>query len=474
MSALIKSTFIDILIFYSRIFRKTIRTFVPNSCYIMIMSTNSLYIMFLFYGLSFFILGFVSLFLRSGKYTSDTLLRNLLYLGIFGILHGLAEWAVLYQHIAQISGGRFLPSHFIIILNGISFLYLAIFSLRLNEIKLFPILIGWAIILTTGLIIDSPFPNDSIVRWLLGCPASFLSGVGLIIEGRRFRKSGKFKIGNPLIFLAISFCLYGIAVGIVFPQSNADGEPFRPEVIRLFLTIFSSLSITLIGIRIRSSEQKLLWGLKKDEVIFRERMRLGRDLHDRVLQKLFAAGLTMDRCLETKEKSTEDVIMARRMISESSKSIRQFLHSIQDHPVKIRDFLSLVEDECSRMSRNMKVEIKLDMKGFYPVLLESDNYWLKNSDDVLAILEEAINNAIRHSGEKVIYVFLEYKENLIMEISDRGCGYDTEKAGMGNGLKFMSNRARSIGAELTTTSSSDGTKIQLIQSLDFKTQQEGT
>ena len=123
------------------------------------MNTGSLFVMYLFYGLSFINLGFASLFLRSGKYTSDTLLKNLFYLGMFGILHGLSEWIILFRLTISPISVDLLLSHIILSLNGVSFLFLANFGLLLNRVKRIPTLIVWLVILITGIISGYIFKN---------------------------------------------------------------------------------------------------------------------------------------------------------------------------------------------------------------------------------------------------------------------------------------------------------------------------
>jgi len=444
--------------------------------YVIPMNAGSLFFMYLFYGLSFILLGFVSLFLRSGKYTSDILLKNLFYLGLFGFFHGLSEWTILFKLTTSPFAGDLLLNHIILFLNTISFLCLAYFGLLVNRMRRLPIITGWTGILIIGVVIGLIY-NDieafnlsqyHTVRWLLGSPAALLSGIGLYREGQRYRKSGKFHIGKLIILLAIILSLYAIAVGTVFPFPYPVSEFVSPELIRTFLAIASSLIIVLIGFRIRNTEQERLWVLKKDEVIYREQMRMGRELHDRVLQKLFAAGLTMDRCIEKNSENQEDVFIARNLLSESSRAIRQFLHSIKDHPVKVRDFLSLVEEDCSRMSRSLAVDIHVEIKGFNLDLQEFENCYLDNGDDLRAILEEAVSNSVRHSGSLnlIVCITLEDdkksgKKNLVLNISDKGCGFDPEEVEKGNGLRSMTNRSLIIGADFKIDSGEEGTRINL-------------
>lgn len=161
--------------------------------------------------------------------------------------------------------------------------------------------------------------------------------------------------------------------------------------------------------------------------------------------------------METGEKNEEDVRIARNLLSESSSSIRQFLDAIRNHPLDLQDFLSLAEDDCAMMSRSMDVDIHLDLHGFGPI--EHGMYVLEQGDDLLAILEEAIVNTVRHSGQKSAKVRLGLGEHFEMEIRDKGRGFDLETTPSGNGLQSITTRALSIGADYSISSDMNGTRV---------------
>jgi signal transduction histidine kinase len=79
------------------------------------------------------------------------------------------------------------------------------------------------------------------------------------------------------------------------------------------------------------------------------------------------------------------------------------------------------------------------------------------------IAQEAINNAVKHSGARQIIVTLDFsKENKVLRIEDDGCGFDPEvKHGPSSGLQLMPYRAAMIGGTLSITSQpSAGTKVE--------------
>jgi signal transduction histidine kinase len=81
---------------------------------------------------------------------------------------------------------------------------------------------------------------------------------------------------------------------------------------------------------------------------------------------------------------------------------------------------------------------------------------------LLRILQEALSNAIRHSGGSRLEVRLTRSEaHLLLEVADNGRGMPAHSDSHGHGMQNMKDRARRIGGELTISSSALGTTLSL-------------
>jgi signal transduction histidine kinase len=77
------------------------------------------------------------------------------------------------------------------------------------------------------------------------------------------------------------------------------------------------------------------------------------------------------------------------------------------------------------------------------------------------IFKEGINNAIKHSGCKKIFLEASLNKDVVeMILRDDGLGFNTGEQGTGNGIMNMTNRAKTIGSDLSINSSREGTTIR--------------
>jgi signal transduction histidine kinase len=89
---------------------------------------------------------------------------------------------------------------------------------------------------------------------------------------------------------------------------------------------------------------------------------------------------------------------------------------------------------------------------------------LDEQEQLYQIAQEALNNALRHSGAKTVWVSLEsYRNQLSMIVSDNGKGFDPNIISYGMGIKNMRERAKEIGASIDFQSSpGEGVTVEVI------------
>lgn len=193
------------------------------------------------------------------------------------------------------------------------------------------------------------------------------------------------------------------------------------------------------------------------------RERLGRDLHDGIIQSIYAIGLKLEACAHT---LTTDPSASRRLLNEVRQDMNSAIRQVREcirgsdagemSPAELRGALrslalSLGEPHSSR--------IRIEMDADLEKLLRP-----REATQLLRIAGEAMTNCVRHASASSMQVSLSREQERIrLMIEDDGRGFDPLAEGRnGFGLRNMAARAREIGARFDLFSRrGEGTRIVL-------------
>jgi two-component system sensor histidine kinase DevS len=199
--------------------------------------------------------------------------------------------------------------------------------------------------------------------------------------------------------------------------------------------------------------------------VLEERERIGMDLHDGIIQSIYAIGLTLDYTrLLVVDDSPEASDRLEQVISGLNAVIRDLRSYILDlQPARIQtDDLQVALNRLIqefRANTLIDAELKLEDKVF--------NYFSdQQTNEIFLITQEALANAAKHAKASRVLVSLRptAKDCITLQVIDNGEGFETESQPelIGHGLSNMSERAHSLGGELTIASSpGEGTTITI-------------
>ncbi len=187
--------------------------------------------------------------------------------------------------------------------------------------------------------------------------------------------------------------------------------------------------------------------------ILEERERIGMDLHDGIIQSIYAVGLNLEH--------------ARLLLDEDKGAAhRRIEHSIADLNSAIRDIRSYILDlrprqlhdeslmnGIQRLTNELRVNTLLDINlqgplEDFPQLEEA------NALALFHICQEALANIAKHARARIVQVTLwKTPKRALLEVSDDGRGYDVEnqRLSIGHGLANMQTRARNVGGDVEFT-----------------------
>jgi len=224
--------------------------------------------------------------------------------------------------------------------------------------------------------------------------------------------------------------------------------------------VVSHLDITgakLADERVRDLSGRLIHGQEE------ERKRIARELHDDVNQRLALLAIELEQF--AREKSESDVEAQRRAqdLCALAQSISSDVHRLSHklHPSKL-DHLGLIDaarDFCTEISQHHGVHVDFFHRDV------PDRIPGEISLCIFRIIQESLQNVVKHSGAKQAYVGLVGQGGEIhLEVSDPGAGFDadSDKGKAGLGLVSMRERVRFAGGEMWIRSRrSHGTRINV-------------
>ena len=441
-----------------------------------------------FYGQAFFDLG-LAIALHSRRHSRLELARSLGWLAAFGFTHGLHEWGQIFIPLQA----QYLDTamvHFLIlvqvILLALSFGFLLQFGVellaerwpRLTWLPITVMLIWGLWFIMPGLALTSGFDlwrqNASIwARYLIGFPGALLAALALRYQAERnIKPLGLVNIYRTLQLAGLALLAYSVLGGLIVPEGDFFPANQLNEV-RLVAwlgapaPVFRALTgMVLVLAMIRTLEvfdfevDRLIEQMEDEQSLMAERQRIGRELHDGVLQEVYSAGLLMEAA---HGKLNEEPIIAAQRLEQAIKALHEAIAGLRAYMGELRpgpSALSLVEGVRRQTSDpRLTALMTIDLIWQIP---ETTTFSPSRTGHILAIVSEALANVARHAQAHRVHVrFSQNSGHLLVSIEDDGRGFSGQPD-QGHGLLNMRERARLLGGELALISQpGQGTKVNL-------------
>jgi signal transduction histidine kinase len=238
------------------------------------------------------------------------------------------------------------------------------------------------------------------------------------------------------------------ALGNIYLTEKANGADFTPEDESL-LVLFAAQA----AMAIRNAQ---LHGQIQDLVALEERERIGMDLHDGVIQSLYATGLKLESCLE--DVGSNPALVAPEL-EKAIDQLNQVIADIRSYIFQLRPGMLADADLAGAIGgllRHLQVNALLGVK-----LIEEPGACQGLSDEqttaLFLIAQEALTNVRRHAGASQVSVALTCNDgSFTMTLSDDGAGFGPGDATGGQGLRNMRERAEKLGGDLDVQSTDGG------------------
>jgi len=292
--------------------------------------------------------------------------------------------------------------------------------------------------------------------------------LGLIIrEERSYRipdiaaheDSSGFPANHPPMtsFLGVPVTSRGRSVGNFYLTDKSGAAEFTPEDQRLVEVFALHAAIAIDNARLHQQVADL--------AIVQERDRIGRDLHDGIIQSLYAVSLSLEDVPEIMTSSPAEaegrVDAAIDSLQTSIRELRNFIYGLRPETFDGTDVPAGLVALTEQFGYNTLVDVDTDVDPAAGRELSPEH-----GAEVLQIAREALSNAARHSRARHLVVSFRLEDDgTRLVVADDGDGFDasaTIPAGH-QGLGNMQGRAEAIGAEMQVESAvGKGTRIIVV------------
>ncbi|MCB0939624.1 MAG: GAF domain-containing protein [Mycobacterium sp.] len=196
-----------------------------------------------------------------------------------------------------------------------------------------------------------------------------------------------------------------------------------------------------------ADQATLAWQLASTQRHLREldvlsdRDRIARDLHDHVIQRLFAVGLALQgtipraRSTEVQQRLADSVDELQGVIGEIRTAIFD-LHGAATETTRLRQRLDEAISAFNQANLRTTVQFVGPLSVVDAVL----------ADHAEAVVREAVSNAVRHSGADTLTVTVRVEDDLVIEVVDDGRGMPADVTA--SGLNNLRRRAAEVGGKL--------------------------
>ncbi|MCV7229593.1 GAF domain-containing sensor histidine kinase [Mycolicibacterium komossense] len=323
---------------------------------------------------------------------------------------------------------------------------------------------------------DTELPADEVqtlvISTAVGPLADRLLGQEVPVEGST--TGGVFRSGVPLITESFqhpiqSFSDVGRRHAIVIPlrarQSvlgvlavarNESDSPFDPSHLEMMSDFADHAAVALT--LTESQEQT------RELSLIADRERIAHDLHDHVIQRLFAAGMDLQGTI-ARSRSVEINHRLNRTVDDlqaTIEEIRTTIFSLQSRTEAAGGFRRQVQNGIAELTDDRDIKTTVRMSG--PLTVVSDEL----AEHATAVVIEAVSNAVRHSGAEHLTVEIDVADELTIDITDDGCGIDPANQRR-SGLANFEHRAHLVGGSCDISGvAGGGTHVRWVATLAIR------
>lgn len=248
-------------------------------------------------------------------------------------------------------------------------------------------------------------------------------------------------------FLGVPIVVRQEVFGNLYLTDKRSGE--------VFTDVDEELTVALAGAAAVAIENARLHARLAELVLLEDRERIAKDLHDTVIQRLFATGLSLQATARLAQRPDVAARLqdAVEDLDETVKHIRTVIFGLETTPGRGDSLRQRIMALTREASGPLGFLPEVDFNGPIDTLVDAPT-----GQELLATLREALSNVARHAAATHVGVSVSAGEDVRLQVVDNGRGLPDGEAGLGRGLglRNMASRAEALGGAFTARPGGNG------------------
>jgi signal transduction histidine kinase len=248
----------------------------------------------------------------------------------------------------------------------------------------------------------------------------------------------------------------GRVFGNIYLTDKRDAEVFDEEDERILIVLATQAAVAVENARLYDETERRGRELRRLQIV-EERERIGKELHDGVIQSLFAVGMHLQALAAASSGDIEGrLVSAVEDIDDAIRDLRNYIFGLRPGILADRHLDQAITDLASDFGVRSSVVTVVDVDAEVASALSA------LAPDIVQLVRESLSNVGRHGAATTCRVSLRrVGGDLVLEIDDDGQGFDVESTTWGMGLRNLQERVGALGGSFQVTSApGDGTTVR--------------
>jgi signal transduction histidine kinase len=307
---------------------------------------------------------------------------------------------------------------------------------------------------------DVKLTGEILARYGLALPGGLLGAWGFRHEAHRTIEPQRWSsVRWPIRITSLALGAFALFGGLIGPAASFfPANLINEELLRSATGAPSALARTLCGVAIGSGvvwalsavlDEIEMWleSVERMQALVYERERIGRELHDGIIQSIYASGLILEgarhNVAHNPEQAYKQLNIAIDNLNEAIQDIRRYIFDLRGE--MLQDDL---ETGLRKMLKDFRVNTLLETE-FLVSGSGNRRFDAERRQHIFQIAREALANSARHARARKVAIDLQYGANAMqLSISDDGIGLSAVPSGDGHGLRNIRERTRLLNGML--------------------------